>query len=359
MLHSLVMKRTLVRAQTLITRQNRFVMPAVLLIGFIIDYFTFNRVDQLFDNIVLFTYVLIAALSLFFLYGTTKYTQITTLAPFAFQYALGGLFSGLFIFYFRSGSLSVSFPFLIVLLILMLGGDYFYKRFPKANFQLVVFYIALISYVNLVVPTLTKHMGTWTFVGATLLAAALMYIFVSLLDRPQSLIRGVHRTHIERRLIATTLVFALLYVTNIIPPIPLSMKAGIVGYSVTRSPAGTYHVAVEDAPWYAPLSSYSNKLHTPGPAYVFTAIFAPTELETTIYHEWQRYDAATGWTTTSRIPMQITGGREDGYRGYSLSNNITPGNWRVNVRTGRGQVLGRLSFSVSTERSQNRTTLTY
>jgi hypothetical protein len=353
------MKRAVTQTKKFIETNNRFIMPAVLLLGFIVDYFTFNRVDQLFDNLVLLAYVILAAGSLVALYGTKTSARIARIAPFTFQYAIGGLFSGLFIFYFRSGSISVSFPFLIVLFVLMLGSDYFYKRFPKASFQLVVFYVALISYANLVVPTFTKHMSLWTFVGATLLSGAVMYGFVSLLDRPQSLIRGVHRTQVERRLIATTIIFALLYVTNIIPPIPLSMKAGIVGYGITRTSDSGYYVSAEEAPWYLPFSTHGTTLHTRGPVYAFTSIFAPTELETTIIHEWQRFDDTEGWVTTSRIPMNITGGREDGFRGYSLSNNLTPGSWRVTVRTSRGQVVGRIRFEISEDQTQKRTSVVY
>lgn len=40
------------------------------------------------------------------------------------------------------------------------------------------------------------------------------------------------------------------------------------------------------------------------------------------------------------------GGREGGYRGYSVKGNLFAGEWRVNVTTERGQSLGRTSFTV-------------
>lgn len=347
------------RTKVFLAQHERLIMPATLLVGFIIDYLTLNRVDQLFDNIVLLFYVLLAATSLFILYGTTTQTKLAAFAPYTFQYAIGGLFSGLFIFYFRSGTLSVSFPFLIILLVLMLGSDYFYKRFPKASFQLVIFFIALLSYVNLVTPIITKHLSVFSFIGATLIASALMYVFIMILDRPRSVVRGEQRKKLEMRLGITVLVFATLYFTNIIPPLPLSMKAGVIGYDIQKTETGNYNITTERAPWYTPFNKYNNDVHTTGPVYAFSSIFAPTQLETRIFHEWQRYDTKQGWITTARVPISIVGGRAEGFRGYSFKNNLTPGTWRVDVVTARGQVIGRLPFTVTPNTPQHRTTLTY
>ena len=40
------------------------------------------------------------------------------------------------------------------------------------------------------------------------------------------------------------------------------------------------------------------------------------------------------------------GGRDGGYRGYSVKRDPTAGHWRVNVVTEFGQVIGRVSFEV-------------
>ena len=41
----------------------------------------------------------------------------------------------------------------------------------------------------------------------------------------------------------------------------------------------------------------------------------------------------------------IAGGRDGGYRGYSLTT-VNSGNWRVNIETERGQLIGRVKFKV-------------
>ena len=47
-----------------------------------------------------------------------------------------------------------------------------------------------------------------------------------------------------------------------------------------------------------------------------------------------------------RLAYVITGGRSDGYRGYTLVNSYQNGKWRCSVETTRGQVLGRELFTI-------------
>ena len=81
--------------------------------------------------------------------------------------------------------------------------------------------------------------------------------------------------------------------------------------------------------------------------YAFASVFAPTDLETTILHDWEFYDEQEGeWTSTGKVVYQITGGRDGGFRGFSFKDNVQPGHWRVNVETQRGQLLGRKTFEI-------------
>lgn len=345
-------------------KHERYIMPITLVLGFVVDYLTLNRVDQVFDNIVLFVYVTLTGVTLFFIYAKDTFKKLGPIAkyydflPFIFQYALGGLFSGLLIFYFRSGALITSFPFIITLLVLMLGNEYFYKRFPKITFQLVIFFIALVSYTNLLVPVVMKHMGVTVFLFATLLGTALMYAYLQLLRKYAPALSLQKELLVERRLVATLVIFLLLYFTNVIPPLPLSMKTGVIGHSVVRT-NDTYTVSVEDAPWYRPFATYSSTIHTRGSVYAFTAIFAPADLETQLFHQWAYYDENAGWVDVDRIPIRITGGREQGFRGYSTKSNVRSGDWRVDTETTQGQIVGRLRFTVKHTQPQNLKEINY
>ncbi|MEJ2637787.1 MAG: DUF2914 domain-containing protein, partial [Calditrichia bacterium] len=64
-------------------------------------------------------------------------------------------------------------------------------------------------------------------------------------------------------------------------------------------------------------------------------------------HFWQHYDSRKQkWETTDRLGYAVTGGRKEGYRGFTFKRNVTPGKWRVEVKTENHQILGRIGFSV-------------
>ena len=52
------------------------------------------------------------------------------------------------------------------------------------------------------------------------------------------------------------------------------------------------------------------------------------------------------WVDKGELPFTINGGREAGYKGYSWQTNLGVGKWRVFVQSERGQVLGKLQFTV-------------
>jgi hypothetical protein len=60
---------------------------------------------------------------------------------------------------------------------------------------------------------------------------------------------------------------------------------------------------------------------------------------------WYRKDAR-GWQLTDSIPINIVGGREQGFRGYGLKSNHQPGDWKVEVETTDGREIGRVYFRV-------------
>ncbi|WP_136249134.1 DUF5924 family protein [Halomonas borealis] len=79
--------------------------------------------------------------------------------------------------------------------------------------------------------------------------------------------------------------------------------------------------------------------------YAYTAIHAPRGLEEKIVHEW-RHDGQL----VDRIPLQIQGGREAGYRSWTHKSHFpqdASGDWRVDVMTASGQRIGVLRFRVS------------
>ena len=139
----------------------------------------------------------------------------------------------------------------------------------------------------------------------------------------------------------------VLYFANIVPPIPLTMRDGGVYHNVKKV-GGIYEVEAERETFFQKIMPgkiiYVTERNL---VYVYTSVFSPADLNTEIIHRWQKYNEENGkWVTVNKLSFFVKGGRKDGYRGYSLSSNITPGRWRVFVETKRGQVLGKVSFEV-------------
>lgn len=139
-----------------------------------------------------------------------------------------------------------------------------------------------------------------------------------------------------------------LYFTNLIPPIPLSLKDGGIYHSLIKDVDGNYDVSYEDYGWKGYFQMYPNFSEVAGaPVYAYSAVFSPTNLNITIIHQWQYYDDAQGkWITDFTINLPVVGGRGGGFRTYSEDSNPTPGHWRVNIMTTQGQIIGRLRFNI-------------
>ena len=83
------------------------------------------------------------------------------------------------------------------------------------------------------------------------------------------------------------------------------------------------------------------------PVYVYSSIFAPSNLSTQVIHEWQHYNQTTKvWTTINQTELSIVGGRDGGFRTYSIKTVTIPGLWRVDVKTPQGQLIGRIKFDI-------------
>jgi hypothetical protein len=166
-----------------------------------------------------------------------------------------------------------------------------------------------------------------------------------------------HVSWVQRKVQFSALsVFLLMnafYFTNIIPPIPLAIRDAGVYHSVQRSGSGYVVADEKESIWQKIIPG--NTVHiVPGqPVYVFTSIFAPTELSASIVHHWQYYDTnQNSWVTSGRLSYRLAGGRQEGYRGYSQKSSLRPGGWRVDVETERGQILGRITFDIKFQDEQ-------
>ena len=265
----------------------------------------------------------------------------------ALVFPFGGLLGRFFIFYSLSGSLSTSWPFLIFLGLLFVGNEVLRKRYAIFTFCMVVYFIVLFSFVSFYLPILLGHIGTWVFVLGGLLSLVAVMLFAQALLRRVKNREDISSGRFVASILGVYVLINLMYFANVIPPLPLSLEgAGI--YHLIKKTAGGYTGTKEIEPWYARFRSSQVVNVLPGETmYAFSSVFAPTKISTTISHSWQYYDPnIRTWIIKSRLSFPITGGRDGGYRGYTWSSNLTPGDWRVDVLTSGGQIVGRIKFVV-------------
>jgi len=140
-----------------------------------------------------------------------------------------------------------------------------------------------------------------------------------------------------------------LYFTGVIPPVPLALRDIGIYHILVREEQGLYRGVYEPAPWWQVWKNTSTTYTaTSGEgATCFSSVFAPTGLDTPIRHRWEKYDdAVKKWTTTALVSFPITGGRAEGYRGFSTKSALSEGKWRCVVETDRGQRVGQFTFIV-------------
>lgn len=324
--------------------------------GFLWDSLTLTRIDRLFDNVVLFSYLVIAFVAIVLLngHGAGRFQgafskRTVELARLVLPFAFGGLFSGFLIFYSRSGETLASAPFLLLLGILFFGNELFRTHYQRFIFQMSVFFVTLFSYTALVIPVLVGRIGAVVFVASGIVAVLLLsgaLWLVGLFAREE-----VARSRAPILVIVASIFFAFnfLYFNNMIPPIPLSLKEIGIYHALERTRAGEYRVSFEPAPWYAFGKKTSAVFHRREgeAAYAWSSVFAPARLDTEVVHRWSYFDEKTkAWVSSTLVGFSISGGRQEGYRGYSLKQGLFPGKWRVDVETLRGQIIGRFTFRV-------------
>jgi len=351
--------RMLRNVQGWYVRFERPISSAFLVSGFVFDALTLHRVDTFWENFWVLVHLVVVAVCIVLVNrqendAATGSGKDSPRARFWLmnlqQFFFGGLLSTLLVFYFRSGSLSASWPFLLVLGVAFAANESLRKHSARLSFQISLFYLSLFCFAIFIVPVLVHAMGPFTFVlsGGVSLGLVALFLRVLQVAAKETFARG--RKELAVSIATIFLGINALYFLNLIPPIPLSLVDANVYHSIAKDPNGGYIAQSEEAGLLG-FFHWTETIHLApgGTAYAYSAVFSPTSLDTEIVHEWQRYEGKRGWVTVSRVSLALVGGRGGGYRTYSIKTQMFPGAWRVNVETPRGALLGRVRFNVIAE----------
>lgn len=324
--------------------------------GYVFDSFAFGRVDHISTHIVFVAYLAVAGGAIAVSHRLESRPpeqqpsqRTRTILTAVTQFALGCLLSGFCVFYLRSASLWSSWPYLILLAGIFVGNEFFKAYTTRFTFALLLYFFALFSYAILMVPVLIAMLGMIPFLVAGIVALAVFWFYMDVLAR---LGRERYRQVRVRILAGTLAIYAAMnacYFVKILPPLPLALADAGIYHSVKKVGA-VYQAVEEPQPWTTYLG-VPPVLHvaTGDKLYLYSSVFAPARVTTTIVHRWEWYDAAAHtWSPQSRVAFSINGGRDGGYRVYSIKSKPKPGAWRVNIATGDGRQLGRIRFAVAT-----------
>jgi hypothetical protein len=338
-------------------KYDRHLAVGALVFGFILDTITLNRPDQLLDNAILLTYLTISGSVIFYMTmrasrGRTQ-GNLTIFLPLLLQFSFGNLASGLLVLYFRSGTLAQSLLFFLILAALLVGNEFLKSRYAQFRFNIAIYYLLLLCYIELTVPVLLHAIGPWVFLvcGVVSLVIITGYLWTLTLFAAKEMVQHIKPAGAIVGLIF--ICFSILYFLNIIPPVPLAMRDLGVYHSVLKRSDGSYLALYEKSAlyqiWRDTSSTYriSSGTGSISSAFCFSSVFAPTDLKAPIYHTWQYYnEVSKEWEVRARISFPISGGRDDGYRGFSIKTALAPGEWRCNVETAQGSLIGRIRFTV-------------
>lgn len=331
-------------------------LPAVFFFaGFVWDALTIGRNVAASDLIIFTGYLFAAALILFCIsrpsfilvdeakVPTRLYAIVTSRLPyFLLQFLFGSLLSALFILYFKSSSHWLAWLMSLSLAGLLVANEFLENQYRRYTISWALFGFCAMLLFNFALPFLLGSVLSIWFYLSTLLGALLAYWLYTKTPNhlgsiwPVSVIAGL---------------LMLAYAADMIPPVPLVKRDIAMAYAIEKvlSEQGVakYQLTQAKAPWWKFWRKTSDDLTISSGQriYCFSTIFAPAGLKTKLFHDWQLH-TKSGWVLQSRASFTVSGGRYNGFRGYTYKSNPVIGNWRVIIKTENEKTIAVHNFSV-------------
>jgi len=346
----------LIRLRAYLKINQKYLPVIFFMTGFIWDTLTLGRIDRLYDRMILSTYMISLSICLY-LYNVaddgkwkgTFFENYEKYLPLAIQFFLGGLCSAYVIYFSRSVSLTKTFSFFIILVVLLFANELLKKRISNKYLQFSAYFFMNFTFFTFFIPVLIKQMGTTIFIVSGIISLTTTVLLITFIYAVSPSTRvEISKSKMLGLIAGIYLMINSFYYFNLIPPVPLALDTGIVAHQVEKV-NGDYEVTFQKEVWYK-FWRDNNLTYIQIPntnVYVFTSIFAPTALKKSVAHHWQWKNLETGvWETADRIGYQITGGRDQGFRGFTFKSNIRVGQWKVEAITEEGHVIGIVRFDV-------------
>lgn len=334
-------------------KNQHYAMAGFFIGGLLLDILLLERIDSLMVMVqhAVYLFVIGLLLTLEVLESQDKLVLPSYLKKIwhyrdeLVHFLLGALLSSFAIFYFLSASLLNTFLFFVILVFLLVANELPRFRNIGLSIRFILFAVCVCSFLGYLVPIAWGRVGVLPFIVALLLSAIVIHLVCMLLEKQLGNTEFL-RQRIARPAQSVVVIFFALYILQLIPPVPLSIKKIGIYHNVTKTTEG-YELSHEQPWWMFWRSGDQHFVAQAGDKiYCFFSVFSPTGFQDQVKVRWL-YKGAQGWSGSDAIPVKITGGRDQGFRGFTLKENYQEGKWQVRVETEDGREIGRLNFDIS------------
>ncbi|MFP5384569.1 MAG: DUF2914 domain-containing protein [Bacteriovoracia bacterium] len=324
-------------------------------LGFIFDLLTLGRIDDLLNLVQQAIYLALLGslllieirLTIGTLTLSEKLKKFWAYHNLVVHFLFGSLLSAYTIFYYTSASALTSFLFILLLAGLMLANE-----IPKVQdlglpVRVILYSICLLSYFSFFYPILMGHVGPLPFwLGILSSAAVLLIVWKYYLKGFEK--NPILKNHVLLPGLFLHLFFILGYYSSLIPPVPVAVKKIGVYYDVEKR-NGNYvgkHLSPAWKFWEKGSQDFSAR---PGDKVtILLSIFSPARFQDRVFLKWYREG-----NLEDTIPLNILGGRDEGFRGFGTKKHYSPGDWKVIVETSDGREVGRISLEIESDPSSD------
>lgn len=339
-------------------RKHEKYLPVIFFMGgFVFDTMTLGRIDRVYDRTILSVHITSLTLVIYLFnladdgkWKNTFLEKVQDYFPLMIQFFFGALSSAFVIYFSRSVSMSKTITFFVILLVLLFANELLKQRISNKYLQFSIYFFINFTFSTFMVPVIVKEVSTEIFIISGLISLTItLSLLIFIYWKSPSTRAEISLWKQVGLILAIYATINLFYYKNLIPPVPLALDSGMVAHSIVKE-NDKYIVTYERDDWYIFWRDHRIKfISKPGErVYVFTSIFAPTEINKKVAHRWKKLNEETGeWEVSDQITYEVTGGRDDGYRGYTYKDNASPGVWKVDVITEKENlILGVINFEI-------------
>ena len=231
--------------------------------------------------------------------------------------------------HWHTGQVAVTGLLALCALVTLIDPLYFHGLAPRRTLFVIFHALALFATLLVALPIIVHLTTSESFIAALCISLILILPGLKTLFPADTLWRVP-----VLAVILLMLALATWQLREWVPGVPMRLASVSVTHEINRA---------QRIPGEPVIQVDASKLHWDG-LYAWTAIRVPRGLRETVYHVWRQ-----NGEEVDRIPMTISGGRDEGYRAWSHKLHFPAdpvGDWEVQVVTGTGQMIGLVRFRV-------------